>query len=89
MKSIIKAPIIMFILMRIMLCVEIEYGIACIEDVSSNIIVEKDVDYETVYSGGSINYLKLNYNFCWKYNVKSIKMLIMLFFLLFARIFLS
>ena len=45
-----------------MLCVEIEYGIACIEDVSSN--VEKDVDYETVYSGGSINYLKLNYNFC-------------------------
>lgn len=64
MKSIIKAPIIMFILMRIMLCVEIEYGIACIEDVSSNITVEKDVDYETVYSGGSINYLKLNYNFC-------------------------
>ena len=47
-----------------MLCVEIEYGIACIEDVSSNIIVEKDVDYKTVYSGGSINYLKLNYNFC-------------------------
>ena len=89
MKSIIKAPVIMFILMRIMLCVEIEYGVACIEDVSSNIIVEKDVDYETVYSGGSINYLKLNYNFCWKYNVKSIKMLIMLFFLLFARIFLS
>ena len=53
MKSIIKAPIIMFILRRIMLCVEIEYGIACIEDVSSNITVEKDVDYETVYSGGS------------------------------------